>query len=91
MSPLQEAFKQPISTKREYKAVLVILQIAKCITLMFRDDFTITYYNNIKIILLQCNDIVCLFVLLVTTPAKQICKKLPHVKYATYKKHDNLR
>ena len=31
-----------------------------------------------------------LFALFVTTPAKQICKKLPHVKYTTYKKHDNL-
>jgi len=32
-----------------------------------------------------------LFALFVTTPAKQICKKLPHVKYTTYNEHDNLR
>ena len=32
-----------------------------------------------------------LFALYVTTPAKQICKKLPHVKYTTYNEHDNLR
>ena len=50
MSPLQQAFKLPISTEREKEAVLVILQVAKWIGLMFRDDFPVIYYNNIKII-----------------------------------------
>ena len=50
MSPLQQAFKLPISTEREKEAVLVILQVAKWIGLMFRDDFPVIYYNNMKII-----------------------------------------